>query len=147
MTITPTTVVNKNVEWSSSNSEIASVNHTGTVTGVGNGTAIISVMTIQGNLVATCLVTVTTSVQTLKISRDKLTLIVGKGIQLFYSFFPQSSSNPRVFWSNSNPKVVQISNSGYISGLSAGTAIITATSMENKSLNSSCQVTVLEESI
>ena len=147
MTITPTTVVNKNVEWSSSNSEIASVNHTGTVTGVGNGTAIISVMTIQGNLVATCLVTVTTSVQTLKISRDKLTLVVGKGIQLFYSFFPQSSSNPRVFWSNSNPKVVQISNSGYISGLSAGTAIITATSMENKSLNSSCQVIVLEESI
>jgi uncharacterized protein YjdB len=46
---------------------------------------------------------------------------------------------------NSNSKIIQISNSGYVSGLSAGTAIITATSMENKSLNSSCHITVLEE--
>ena len=147
MTITPTTVVNKNVVWSSSNPEIASVNQTGTVTAIGNGTAIISVASLQGSLVATCLVTVSTSVQTLKVLRDKITLVVGKGFHLFYSFFPPSSSNPRVIWSNSNPKVVQISNSGFINALSAGTAIITATSVENKSLNSSCQVTVLEESI
>jgi uncharacterized protein YjdB len=147
MTITPTTVVNKNVEWSSSNPEIASVNNTGTVTGVGNGNAIISVATQQGNLVATCSVTITTPVQTLTISRNKVTLVVGKGIQLFYSFFPQSSTNPRVVWTNSNPKSVQISNSGYISGLSAGTVTITATSMENKSLKSSCQVTILDESV
>ena len=147
MTITPTTVVNKNVEWSSSDSSIASVNQTGTVTGVGNGTAIISVKSLQDNLVATCSVIITTPVQTLTISRNKVTLLVGKGIQLFYSFFPQSSTNPRVIWTNSNPGSVQISNSGYISGLSAGTAIITATSIEKKSLNSSCQVTVLEESV
>jgi uncharacterized protein YjdB len=145
MTITPTTVVNKNVEWSSSDSSIASVNHTGTVTGVENGTAIISVRSHQGNLVATCSVSVTTPVQTLTISRNKVTLVVGKGIQLFYSFFPQSSTNPSVKWTNSNSKVAQISNSGYISGLSAGSATITATSMENNSLNSSCQVTILEE--
>ena len=147
MTITPTTVVNKNVEWSSSDLSIASVNSTGTVTGVGNGTAIISVRSHQGNLVATCIVTITTPVQTLTISRNKLTLIVGKGIQLFYSFFPQSSTNPRVIWTISNSKIIQISNSGYVSALSAGTATITATSIENKSLNSSCQVTILEESI
>jgi len=147
MTITPATVVNKNVEWSSSDSNIASVDATGIVTGVGNGTAIISAATQQGNFVATCSVTITTPVQTLTISRNKVTLIVGKGIQLFYSFFPQSSTNPRVIWTNSNPRSVKISNSGYISGLSAGTAIITATSMENKSLNSSCQVIILEESI
>jgi uncharacterized protein YjdB len=147
MTITPATVVNKNVEWSSSDSNIASVDATGIVTGVGNGTAIISAATQQGNFVATCSVTITTPVQTLTISRNKVTLVVGKGIQLFYSFFPQSSTNPRVIWTNSNLRSVQISNSGYISGLSAGTAIITATSMENKSLNSSCQVIILEESI
>jgi len=147
MTITPATVVNKNVEWSSSDSNIASVDATGIVTGVGNGTAIISVATQQGNFVATCSVTITTPVQTLTISRNKVTLVVGKGIQLFYSFFPQSSTNPRVIWTNSNLRSVQISNSGYISGLSAGTAIITATSMENKSLNASCQVIILEESI
>ena len=147
MTITPATVVNKNVEWSSSDSNIASVDATGIVTGVGNGTAIISVKSIQANLIATCSVTITTPVQKLTVSRNKVTLVVGKGIQLFYSFFPQSSTNPRVIWTNSNPRSVEISNSGYISGLSAGTAIITATSMENKSLNSSCQVIILEESI
>jgi hypothetical protein len=147
MTITPTTVVNKNVEWYSSDLSIASVDQTGIVTAVGNGTAIISVKSLQGNLVATCSVTVTTPVQTLTISRNTVTLQKGKGFQLFYFFFPQSSTNPRVVWTNSNSKVVQISNSGYITGLSAGTAIITATSMENKSLHSSCQVTILEESI
>jgi len=147
MTITPATVVNKNVEWSSSDSNIASVDATGIVTGVGNGTAIISVKSIQANLIATCSVTITTPVQKLTVSRNKVTLVVGKGIQLFYSFFPQSSTNPRVIWTNSNPRSVQLSNSGYISGLSAGNAIITATSMENKSLNSSCQVIILEESI
>jgi uncharacterized protein YjdB len=146
MTITPSTVVNKNVIWSSSDPTVALVDQTGIITAIGNGNAIICVTSQQENLMATCSVTVTTSVQTMTISREKVTLPVKKGFQLFYSFFPQSSTNPRVIWSNSNPKVIEMSNSGHITGLSAGTAIITVTSVENKSLNSSCQVTVIEES-
>jgi len=57
-TITPSDAANKNVTWSSSNTAVATVSTTGTVTAVSTGSAIISVKTEDGNLTAECNVTV-----------------------------------------------------------------------------------------
>ncbi|MGG1519053.1 polysaccharide lyase family 8 super-sandwich domain-containing protein [Paenibacillus oryzisoli] len=56
--ITPSSAVNKNVTWSSSNSSVATVDSNGRVTAVAAGTAIITVTTEDGSKTATCLVTV-----------------------------------------------------------------------------------------
>ncbi len=57
--IAPSNATNKDVTWSSNNSAVATVSN-GVVTAVGNGTAIITVTTVDGNKSATCAVTVST---------------------------------------------------------------------------------------
>jgi len=57
-TVSPEDADNKNVTWSSSNTEVATVNN-GTVTAVKVGTAKITVTTEDGNKTAECTVTVT----------------------------------------------------------------------------------------
>ena len=58
-TIEPENATNKNVSWSSSNEEVATVDEDGTVRAVGAGTATITVTTEDGGHTATCTVTVT----------------------------------------------------------------------------------------
>ena len=56
-TINPSNATNKSVTWSSSNTSIATVSN-GVVTGAGEGTATITVRTVDGNKTATCTVVV-----------------------------------------------------------------------------------------
>ncbi|EMS72740.1 polysaccharide lyase family 8 super-sandwich domain-containing protein [Ruminiclostridium cellobioparum] len=57
-TVSPSSAVNKNVTWSSSNSNVAAVDANGMVTAVGAGTAVITVTTEDGGKTAACSVTV-----------------------------------------------------------------------------------------
>ena len=57
-TVTPENASNKSVTWSSSNTEVALVDETGRVSAVSEGTATITVSTVDGNKKATCSVTV-----------------------------------------------------------------------------------------
>jgi O-glycosyl hydrolase len=59
-TVGPSNASNKSVTWSSSNTAIATVNNTGTVTGVATGSATITVKTIDGSKTATSAITVST---------------------------------------------------------------------------------------
>lgn len=55
--VNPSDATNKNVTWKSSNSSVAVVDSTGKVTATGNGTAAITVTTMDGGYTATCIVT------------------------------------------------------------------------------------------
>lgn len=57
-TVTPDNATNKNVTWSSSDTNVATVDENGVVTAVAEGTATITVATEDGNKTATCAVTV-----------------------------------------------------------------------------------------
>lgn len=63
----PSGTTNKNVTWSTSDSNVAAVSSKGVVTGINPGTANITATTNDGKLQATCAVTVTTG----KITGDK----------------------------------------------------------------------------
>lgn len=58
-TVTPNNATNKGVKWSSSNTNVATVDDSGRVTAQGVGTAVITVTTDDGNHTASCTVTVT----------------------------------------------------------------------------------------
>ena len=58
LTITPSDLADEEVEWTSSNPSVVSVNETGLVTAVGAGVATISVRAVKTNHTATCTITV-----------------------------------------------------------------------------------------
>lgn len=68
-TVTPEDAANKAVEWTSSNEAIATVDNKGTVTGIAEGQATITVKTVEGNFTATSAVTVKTDVEPSKTVR------------------------------------------------------------------------------
>ncbi len=74
-TVQPENAANKNVTWSSSAENVATVDTKGKVTAVGAGTAQITVTTEDGNKTATCTVTVTA--KTYSLSVDPSTLNFG----------------------------------------------------------------------
>ena len=59
ITVAPATATNKAVTWSSSNPAVATVSANGTVTAVAEGTATITVRTVDGGFTATVTITVT----------------------------------------------------------------------------------------
>jgi len=60
-TVLPANAPNKTVTWSSSNTNVVQVNNVGMITGVGNGNAIVTVRTQDGNKTATIRVRVNAS--------------------------------------------------------------------------------------
>ncbi|MBL4931964.1 M4 family metallopeptidase [Clostridium paridis] len=80
--ISPIDATNRNVSWTSSNSLVAKVDSFGKVYPVGNGTAIITATTADGNYKATCTITITTleaplSLSTKSISYDTINISWG----------------------------------------------------------------------
>jgi hypothetical protein len=55
-TVGPSDAVNKNVTWSSSNPEVATVDQSGLVLVIAPGTAIITATTVEGGLTASCII-------------------------------------------------------------------------------------------
>lgn len=141
-TITPSYATNKNVTWSSSNENIASVSETGVVTGVGAGTATITVTTEDGGFTATCSVTVTAVYHVTGVSLNPTVLALHPGDQssLTATVSPSNATNKNVTWSTSNSGVATVSG-GSVTAVAGGTATITVTTVDG-SKTATCTVTV-----
>ena len=141
--VEPSDATNKNVTWSSSNSEVATVDN-GVVTAVSAGEAIITVTTEDGGKTATCKVTVnapqTVPVTGVTLDKAELTLEKGSTGTLKATVEPQNATNNTVTWSSSNPEVATVDN-GVVTAVSAGEAIITVTT-EDGAKTATCKVTV-----
>ena len=66
----------------------------------------------------------------------------GETDQLTPIFTPEDATNQSVLWESSEPTVASVSDSGLVTGLLAGNAIITATSVDGN-FTAQCNVTIL----
>ncbi len=124
--------------WTSSNTKIAKVSN-GKITAIGPGTATITAKTNNGKT-ASCKVTVTTPVSSVKLSKTSLTLPKGASETITTTIAPSNASNKTITWTTSNSSVATVSN-GKITAKSNGTATITAKSHNGKT--AFCEVTVI----
>ncbi len=140
-TVLPEDSSNKNIIWTSSNENIATVDDSGKVTAIGSGTAVITVTTEDGGKTAECLVTVEVRASGVEIDKTELTLEKGTEGILTATVYPEDSSNRKVSWTSSDESIVIVGNNGKVYAFNAGTAIITVTT-EDGGFKVECEVTV-----
>ncbi len=136
------------VIWTSSEERIAKVEN-GLVTGVKEGTAVITAkQTINGIVKkAECTVYVQTSVAEVTLDPKDLTIGIGKYEVIQASIKPSTLNGVALKWVSSNEDVLEITEAGKLSvtvkGVSGGTAVITAINQDNVVVGF-CNVTVVQ---
>lgn len=123
-TIYPDSATNKTVTWKSSDKTVATVDESGLVTAVGNGTADITATTEDGNFKATCQVTVEIPELTLSLDKSELTLTQTEEQQKLTAIV--SDTEEKVTWLSSDPFVATVTRDGTVTAIANGTATITA---------------------
>ena len=139
--VSPSTVTNKEVVWTSSNESVAVVSPEGVVTALSLGEAVITATAADGSGVsATCTVTVVaTGAESIAIetpSSDHFK--VGESISLVATVLPEDATDKTVTWSSDNTDVATVDENGVVSAVGVGTVVITATN----SAGQSAQVTL-----
>ncbi len=117
----------KTVTWTSSDTSVATVNSSGTVTGISHGTAIITAKV--GNYTAKCEVEVDMRIKGISLNKANINLVVGESDELSVICNPSHLTNSAMvtWWSSSNESVATVSNfGGTVTAIAPGTAIITA---------------------
>jgi len=140
-TISPSTASNKEVIWSSSNNSVATVNSSGKISAIGNGTATITVKTVDGSYKAICTVNVTTPVSGVKINKTSVNLKLNETETLSTTVLPSTASNKAVILSSSNNSVATVNSNGKITAVGNGTATITVKTVDG-SYKATCVVKV-----
>ena len=142
-TVAPVNATNQGVAWTSSNNDIATVDANGKVTGVGAGTATITVITADGAETDECTVTVVpfVPVEDISLSENELTLAVNGEETLTVTFDPVNASIQEVTWESDDEDVATVDANGKVKGIGAGTADITVTSVDGGKTDV-CTVTV-----
>lgn len=140
--VLPAKATNKNVIITSSDTDVAYIQN-GKVIAKANGSAVITVTTLDGNKTDTLTVSVSTkvSVTGVTVSPTSLELTKGKTGQITATVSPNNATNKNVSWVSGDISVATVSSSGLVTAVSEGSATITcATSDGNKT--ASCSVSV-----
>ena len=139
--VLPEDATNRNIVWTSSAPEIATVSDEGTVTPVSEGTA--DIIATADGVSTKCVVTVLSAGVTVTgITLDKNTLEMtagGETAALVATVLPEDATSKDVTWTSSAPTIATVAN-GIVTPVSEGSAIITATAGD---FSAECTVTVV----
>ena len=138
--VSPSTAINKEISWSSSNQSVASVSSSGLVTAAGEGAATITA-SADGKK-AECAISVKkayVAVSEVKLDKTEMSLTEGKEGTLTASILPKDATEQTITWSSSDPSVATVV-SGKVTAIKAGSTTISASVGNYKA---ECNVTVL----
>ena len=143
----PSATNKKGVSWSVSDTEVASIDSTGLLTGkkVGNVTVTV-VSTDVENVSAQFVIEVVANaikVSSVTLDKSSASLIVGQdSLQLNATVLPSDASDKSLTWSSSKANVASVSNTGLVTPLTSGTTTITAEANDGSAKYGLCEITV-----
>lgn len=139
--INPDVASDKTVEWTSSDTSVATVDKDGVVRGVKTGSTTITAKTNDGGFEASCTVNVINAVKGITVSDTRIALYPNKTKQLKASVTPADADNPNVVWESNDDEVATVSETGLVTAKMPGTATITVKSVDGE-YTATCTVTV-----
>lgn len=145
VTVLPEYASTKDVEWKSSNEEVATVSSTGEVTALKAGTATITCSAVDGSgVTATCAVTVTqVLVSSISVAPSQVALRTTETAQLVATVSPENASNKELSWVSSDETVATVDATGKVTAVKEGDAVITVLAMDGSGVTSEVKVSVV----
>ena len=128
--VSPSNASNKNIIWSSSDSDIVTVNQSGLIHGIRGGNVTISAQTEDGGFKAHCAVTVPVNVTGVTISKTSLSMIQGDTYTLSASIQPSDATNKDLVWSSDDASIATVTSSGMVTAIGGGNTKITVKSSD-----------------
>ena len=135
-------VLSEQATWSSSDTNIVTVDSSGNLNGVGVGSAIVTATTSTGKVYTHHIVVESSVIEPDDIYLDKttVTLKYNETAQLNATVYPYDATDKTVSWESNNEDIVTVDDTGKITAVGVGSAIITATTVNGISVT--CNVTV-----
>ncbi|MBQ0012731.1 MAG: leucine-rich repeat protein [Clostridiales bacterium] len=142
-TIAPKTATVLDVNWTSSNESVVTVDAEGNIKAISEGQATITATSAGDNTKkAECKVTVYIPVESVSLDFTQITLNAGDTQQLTASVAPDNASVKSVTWSSSNNSIATVDANGKVTALKEGKIKIRATSTYNANKYAECEATV-----
>lgn len=138
--ITPSDTTNKNVQWTSSNNSVATVDSNGVVISKNSGSTIITATTHNG-LKTEFFIEVETPVTNITLNSNEINLNPGRTFKLDATVNPSNASNKNIKWISANESIATVDQSGNVTADVAGTTYISAVSADGKVV-ATCTVNV-----
>ena len=139
-TIGPDNAINKEVEWSSSNKDVVSVDNKGTLTAKSGGEATITLKAKESGIIVTCKVKVIANVESITLPKDTYTLVKGKYLTITPTIKPDGVQNKEYVITSDNENVVKVENLS-LKGVNEGEANVTFTTKDqNKKVTAKIKV-------
>ena len=147
-TINPSDATNQTLTYTTNNPEIATVNNTGIVTGIYDGSTEIIVQTTDGsNISVTVPVNIIVYCEGLTIFPSSITIQPGLADYLLSKITPSNATNQTLIYTSSNPEIATVDNTGMITGISVGNTTVIVQTTDGSNLSVSVPVNVLEQFI
>lgn len=138
--ITPSDTTNKNVQWTSSNNSVTTVDSNGVVTSKNSGSTIITATT-HNELKTEFFIEVETPVTNITLNSNEINLNPGGTFKLDATVNPSNASNKNIKWISANESIATVDRSGNVTADVAGTTYISAVSADGKVV-ATCTVNV-----
>ena len=144
-TVLPADADNTEVVWESGDKGVATVDASGKVSPVGEGSTKVTARVKNTEITASCSISVIYKpVESVTVSPASMSLYVGEKGSLAATVKPDNVRDKTVAWASSDETVATVSQSGEVTALALGTAEITATAEQK---TGKCTVSVIPRTV
>lgn len=156
-TFSPKNASNKNLVYKTSNSNVVTVNASGTVTAKGNGTAKVTVASAankKAKKIITFIVSAKTTadtpvqakvnVKSINARAAESLLLEDETTQVEATVFPSNATNKSLLFRSSDTTVLTVSSSGRVYAKAPGNANVVVSSVDNPQVKATVPITVAE---
>ena len=152
VTMYPETAENKGEIWTSNNTEIATVNTYGKITGVNEGDCQVTVRSSDNpdvKAVVDVSVTAREAIRVEQITLDKyeVTVCVGLSDMPWVTMYPTTATDKGEIWTSSDTSIATVGSYGQIFGVGVGVCTVTVQSKDNPEVEAKVEVKVVPKPV